>query len=107
MLDGREEFQEVEPPEGQSPTDVAVAVAGGDFPTLSVSAARLTSQVCGSETERFTTQSKSFLNPYLNTFDVGFHHHFIKHTWPGSAFSRAPVGGQRALLELAEGNRNL
>lgn len=44
-LDGRGEGQEAELPDGQSPEDAAVAVAGGDFPTLSVSAALLTSQV--------------------------------------------------------------
>lgn len=45
-LGGQREDQEVELPEGRSPADVdAAAVAGEDFPTPSVSAALLTSQV--------------------------------------------------------------
>lgn len=44
-LDGQGEGQAVELPDGRSPEDAAVAVAGGDFPILFVSAALLTSQV--------------------------------------------------------------
>ena len=44
-LDGQGAGQEVALPEGRSQEDAAAVVAGGDFPTPSVSAALLISQV--------------------------------------------------------------
>lgn len=44
-LDGRGAGRKAELPKCRSPEDAAAVVAGGDFPTPSVSAALLTSQV--------------------------------------------------------------